>query len=98
MERSANAEAVSHLNRGLEILTDQPDTPERGRRELALHLALGGPLIATKGYTAPEIACSTTRALELVDQVGDTEQRFPVLYRQWAYHQVRTEYHTARRG
>jgi predicted ATPase/class 3 adenylate cyclase len=96
LEGSANAEAVSHLIRGLEILMNQPDTPERGRRELALHLALGGPLIATKGYAAPEIARSTTRARELVDQVGDTEQRFPVLYRQWVYHLIRTEYHTAR--
>jgi predicted ATPase len=96
LERSANAEAVSHLNRGLEILMNQPDTPERGRRELVLHLALGGPLIATKGYAATEVARSTTRARELVDQVGDTEQRFPVLYRQWVYHQVRAEYRTAR--
>lgn len=95
LERSANTEAVSHLNRGLEILMNQTDTPERRRRELLLHLALGGPLIATKGYTATEVARSTTRARELVDQVGDKEQRFPVLYRQWVYHQVRAEYRTA---
>jgi predicted ATPase len=95
LERSANAEAVSHLNRGLEILMNQPDSPERRRRELALHLALGGPLVATKGYAAPEIVRSTTRAIELVNQVGDTEQRFPLLYRQWAYHLVRTQCQTA---
>jgi hypothetical protein len=95
LERSANAEAVNHLNRGLEILMNQPDTLERRRRELALQLALGGPLIATKGYTATEVARSTTRVRELVDQVGDQEQRFPVLYRQWVYHQVRAEYRTA---
>ena len=96
LERSANAEAVSHLNRGLEILMNQPDTPERRRQELALHLALGGPLVASRGYAGPEIARSTTRARELVDQVGDTEQRFSVLYRQWSYHQVKAECHTAR--
>jgi predicted ATPase len=97
LERSASAEAVSHLNRGLEILRNLPDTPESRRRELALHLALGGPLIATRGYAGPEIARSTTRARELVDQMGDTEQRFSIFYRQWAYHLVRAECSTARK-
>jgi predicted ATPase len=96
LERSANAEAVSHLTRGLEVLMEQADTPERARRELALHIALGGPLIATKGYASPEIARSTSRARELVNQVGDIEQRFAVLYRQWVYHFVTPDYQTAR--
>ena len=85
MERSANAEAVSHLNRGLELVMSQPETSARARQELALHIALGGPLIAIKGYASPEIAHSTTRARELAEQVGNEEQRFAVLYRQWVY-------------
>jgi hypothetical protein len=82
-ERSANAEAASHLTRGLEVLSSLPDTPERARQELSLHLALGGPLIVTRGYASAELRTSTDRARELVEQVGTVDQRFDVLYRQW---------------
>ena len=40
-ERSAHAEAIAHLTKGLELLTTLPDTPERARQELSLHIALG---------------------------------------------------------
>jgi len=66
----------------------QPDSLERARQELALHIALGGPLMATNGYASPEVADSNARAHALADQVGDTEQRFTVRYREWAYHTV----------
>ena len=41
IERSANVEAISHLTKGLELLTTLPDTPERTQQELALQIALG---------------------------------------------------------
>ena len=34
IERSANLEAISHLTKGLEVLTTLPDTPERAQQEL----------------------------------------------------------------
>src|SRR5262249_7063026 len=34
-QRSANAEAISHLTKGLELLKTLPDTPERTQQELA---------------------------------------------------------------
>ena len=86
IERSANAEAVSHLSRGLDMLMALPDTLDRARQELTLHITLGGPLIATQGYRSPNLVRSTIRARELVDQLGDAEQRFAVFYRQWVYH------------
>ncbi|MGH6884232.1 MAG: AAA family ATPase, partial [Hypericibacter sp.] len=54
-ERSANAEAVAHLKHGLEIIKALPAGSARDCRELDLLVALGVPLIATKGYGAPEI-------------------------------------------
>jgi predicted ATPase len=95
-ERSASVEAVSHLTRGLEVLAKCPDTPERARQELELHLALGGPLTTTRGYASPELAESTIRARELVDRVGSTDQRFDVFYRQWAHALVGSENRRAR--
>jgi class 3 adenylate cyclase len=43
VQRSANAEAITHLTKGLELLTALPDTPERSRQELTLRTALGLP-------------------------------------------------------
>ena len=79
IQRSANVEAIAHLTKGLELLKTLPDTPERAQQELALQIALGSPLMATKGYAAPEVAQAYTRARELCQQVGETPQLFPVL-------------------
>src|SRR6266498_3734426 len=53
-ERSANLEALRHLTRGLEALRTLPESTERDRRELAFQIALGTPLIAVHGYSAPQ--------------------------------------------
>jgi predicted ATPase len=95
--RSTLAEAVAHLTRGLELLRTLPETPERARQELSLQLALGGPLIAARGYAAPETGAAFDRARELCEQLGDTAQQLAALYGLWAYHTVRAEYGTARR-
>src|SRR5215470_14053318 len=73
------------------------NTVERQRRELALQIALGTPLIATKGYGAPEVGATSARARELCDRVGDAAQLLPILYRQWAYHVAHPETRMARR-
>ena len=62
VQRSANAEAISHLTAALELLKTLPDTPERTQQELTLQIALGQPLMATKGYAAPEVEQAYTRA------------------------------------
>jgi predicted ATPase len=72
-ERSANREAITHLSRGLELLTTLPDTPERASRELTLQLALGSPLIATKGMSS-EVWQAYSRAREICKQTGESEQ------------------------
>jgi class 3 adenylate cyclase/predicted ATPase len=72
-ERSANREAITHLSRGLELLTTLPDTPERASQELTLQLALGSPLIATKGMSS-EVWQAYSRAREICKQTGESEQ------------------------
>ena len=85
----------AHLTRGLEVLKTLPDTPEHVQQELTLQLALGGPLMATKGYTAPEVEKVYTRALELCRQMGDPPQLFPVLVGLWRFYLSRAENKTA---
>jgi predicted ATPase len=78
-ERSAYMEAMAHCTKGLELLQTLPDTPARAQHELMLHMTLRVPLMATKGYGAPEVERAFTRARELCQQVGETAQLFAVL-------------------
>jgi predicted ATPase len=96
LERSAHVEAISHLTRGLEVLKGLPATPERRQQELGLHLTLGIPLSATRGYAAPEVARLYTRAQELCQQMGETPQLIPVLLGLWRFYLLRAELSTAR--
>ena len=94
--RSANVEAINHFTKGLELIQTLPDTPERAQQELTLQLALGGPLVATKGYTTLETRAAFSRARELCQQVGETPQLFTALSGLGAFYLVRAEYQTAR--
>src|SRR5262249_49405354 len=96
VQHSANAEALMHLTTALELLKTLPDTPERIRQELTLQLALGAPLMATKGFGAPELEQVYVRALELCRQLGETAQLFVVLAGLWNFNLVRANHQRAR--
>jgi TOMM system kinase/cyclase fusion protein len=96
LERSANMEALSHLTKGLDLLTTLPDTAERAQHELGLQTTLGSALMAIKGQGAPEVGQAYARARELCRQMGETPQLFPVLFGLWRFYLVRAEYQTAR--
>ncbi|MGH6912469.1 MAG: AAA family ATPase, partial [Geminicoccales bacterium] len=89
--RSAAAEAVGHLTRGLECLTGLPDNPARRRKELDLQTMLGGALIAAKGYAADETGRAFARARELAGELEDGPQLFPVLFGQYLFRLLRGE-------
>jgi predicted ATPase len=94
-ERSAYAEAIGHLTRGLEVLSTLPETPDRARYELVLQNTLGQALIATKGYGAADVERVYLRARELSHHVGETAQLFPALYGLWVFHYIRSEFRIA---
>ncbi|MBI3326059.1 MAG: hypothetical protein HYZ81_05080 [Nitrospinae bacterium] len=79
VQRSANAEAISHLTTAVELLETLPDIVERAQRELVLQITLGRALGATKGSAAPETGRAYARARELCQQVGEPPQLFRVL-------------------
>jgi predicted ATPase len=95
VQRSANAEAITHFSTALTALETTPETPDRERRELLLRLDVGVPLVITKGVGASEVGATYTRALALVQQSGDTTLLFPVLRGLWEFHEVRGALHTA---
>jgi class 3 adenylate cyclase/tetratricopeptide (TPR) repeat protein len=95
-QRSANQEAIQHFSKGLEVLATRPETPDRVTQELTLRIALGAPLMATKGYASSEVAHTYARARELCQQLGETPQLFSVLLRLHVFYLVRGEFHNAR--
>jgi predicted ATPase len=95
VERFANEEAISHFSKGQELLASLPATPERLRQEIELCVILGGPLIVTKGYAAPEVAATYTRARALCEQVGEIPEAFPALLGLLAFYVVRAELQVA---
>ena len=96
IERSANVEAMGHLTRGLELLQSLPVTPARTQQELMLHITLGVPLIHIKGYAAPEVESTYTRARELCQHVGETPQLFSTLWGLWLFYVCAGGHETAR--
>ena len=95
IQRSANVEAIALLSKGLEQLKTLPDTAERALQELTLQRMLGVPLLATKGFAAPEVEHAYSRARALCEYVQDTQQVFPVLFGLWGFYLVRGELQTA---
>jgi predicted ATPase len=96
-ERSAYAEAVAHVTRGLELLERLPETPERARRELALQLSLGLSLQIARGLGAPGVERAFARARELCREAGDVRQLFPTLWGLWLYCQQGHDYTASKR-
>ncbi|KVD55163.1 ATP synthase subunit beta [Burkholderia ubonensis] len=96
LRHAAHPDAMHHLGAALELLERLPDTPERAHRELTLLLALGPALMDVRGYGAPEVAATYTRALALCEQTGDTSQRFAAQLGLRIHHLTRAEYATAR--
>ena len=96
VQLSANAEAISHLTKGLEMLKTMPDTSERIQQELILQTTLGPALMAAKGPGAPEVEKAYGRAKKLCQQVGETPQLFSVLFGLWRFYIFRARLQTAR--
>ena len=96
IQRSSNTEAVSHLTKGLELLTDLPSNPVRIQQELELLTTLGPALMATKGPAAADVKKVYDRARALCEQVGQTFHLFPILFGLWRFYLLRANFDVAR--
>lgn len=96
LQRSGYREAITHLNRGLELLQRMADSPERTEREVALQTALGSALKITKGFGAPAAEHAYLRARELYGRLGDPPQLTPVLYSLYELYEYRGAFHRSR--
>jgi predicted ATPase/class 3 adenylate cyclase len=95
-ERSANLEAISHLNRALELLGKLPEGSDTLQRELNILVAISSPLVRTRGYAAPEAEQTLVRARYLCSRLGDSPQLIAVLCGLSIFSQARGDLSQAR--
>ncbi|NJC97527.1 MAG: hypothetical protein C3F07_15485 [Anaerolineales bacterium] len=79
VQLSAFRDGIAHLERGLSLLEDLPDSPERDKNELNLLLALGIAWQGALGAQPDEVKNAFSRAQELCKKVGNTTQMVQVL-------------------
>ena len=84
-QRSALAEAVMQLHRGLELLPRLSDRAERGRLEVELQVTLGYVLMTLKGVAAPEMGAAYGRARTLCRELDDARLEPVALWGMWQY-------------
>jgi len=69
-ERSANEEAIGHLQRALALVAGLPAGRERDERELQLQMAIATPLGAARGFGHVESEAAYARTRELATALG----------------------------
>ena len=86
--RSAHQEALHHVRAGLAALKAIPAGPGRDERELQLQTTLVPAVIATQGFSSPEVERAYLRGLELC---GDQQGRFELLYGLFSFYAVQAK-------
>jgi class 3 adenylate cyclase/tetratricopeptide (TPR) repeat protein len=83
VDRYANVEAVSYLERALKLVLSKAESEARDRQELEVLIALGVPQIAVQGYASNAVERTYSRARTLCERLGDQEHLFFVLRGLW---------------
>jgi hypothetical protein len=76
LEQSAFSQAATYLEDALGRLEDLPASPERDRKEIAIHTGLADVTIVTSGYAAAEYERHLTRRHALAERLADSTQIF----------------------
>ncbi len=95
LRRSAHREAVSLLQCGLELVEQQPETPERHAEEFAFRSMMAPAMLAVKGFAAPEAVLNFQRARELGLRLVRVEEMYQLLFHLAGMQELRGEYRLA---
>ncbi len=97
LSRSAMAEAIGQLSKGLAALSLLPDGSQRRQLEINLQLTLGAAQDAAKGWASAEMGQAYARARDLCAQDPSMPQLFSALTGLWQFHINRAEHEVALR-
>jgi len=85
-KRFALSEAITHLQRGLDLVKKLGESRERDVTELALRTQLAPVLVAVHGWAATEVSDVLEPAWRLASQLGHAESYLPILHGLWVHH------------
>jgi class 3 adenylate cyclase len=83
VERSAMMEAVTQLDKGIELLKAMPDATAVRQQEIRFLATRGVALRVAKGYGSEELLATLLRARDLCQKHGDPRQMFQILFGLW---------------
>ena len=95
IERSAVAEALTHLTTALDQVAELPKSRDRDLREIDIQILRAGVLRSTSGISGDATGEAYARLRDLCQRADETERLFPVLNGLYAFHLVRAEYRLA---
>ncbi len=93
--RSAAAESIRHLSRGIELLDALPEGISRRELELQLQIELGKTVVAAEGWGNADAEAAYQRARELCEDIGELPQVFQVIRGLVIYYTAKSELRTA---
>jgi class 3 adenylate cyclase len=85
LSRMALTEAISHLDKGMQLIATLPHSSERDTSELELRTRLGTAWMALKGWTAPETWSCLHPARALAKSLERNDALLPILRGLWLY-------------
>ena len=84
LKRLALAEAIAHLDKGLELVISLPPSPERDSKEVDLRVLLGTAWIGFKGWQVQEVWDSLHSALAPATALRRSDALLPILWGLWS--------------
>jgi class 3 adenylate cyclase/tetratricopeptide (TPR) repeat protein len=89
IRRSANMEAIAHADQGIDAIRAANEPGVFTEAELFLNTTKGMALIATRGWSVPEVGETFARAAKLSEGLPATTDQTPALWGLWVYHLMR---------
>jgi len=83
LDKSANDEAIAHLERAIRLAEGLADSPAGRLLQLRLQTTYGHALLHGRGHSQPETMAAFSRACELASGIEDITGRFSAYYGMW---------------
>src|SRR6516225_3237921 len=91
LDRSANNEAIAHLEKAIGLAEGLADGPAQRLLRLRLQSTYGHALLHGRGHSRPETIAAFARARELAAGIEDPAARFSAYYGMWLVSFVRAD-------
>jgi class 3 adenylate cyclase/predicted ATPase len=91
LDRSANNEAIAHLEKAISLADGLADAPAQRLLRLRVQTTYGHALLHGRGHSQPETIAAFARARELVPGIEDPTARFSAYYGMWLGSFVRAD-------